>query len=596
MPFDQVIVIGVLAVMMIALLSKRVTPTVGVIVALIVLYLARVVDAEGAFKGFSNPAPLTIAALYVVAAGVERSGALLPALRLVLGVSSLSGVLSRLSITVAGLSAVVANTPVVAMLIAPVRSWSDAQRQAASKLLIPLSYAAILGGNLTVVGTSTTLVASGMMAQAGFDAFSFWEPARLGLPVAVVGLAATIILSPKLMPTRDNELSPEAGDDVTGGTPAGVAKPFVVSLTVDGHGPLDGVSVADGGLRSLASTYLVGVDRGGETLTPVAPEYVLRAGDTLTFAGRLSKVVDIDRMRGLTLDEDKHVWALDESQHAWYETIIGASSPLVGRTIKQSGFRQRYQAAVVALNRAGEPVNAKLGDIRLQVGDSLLVVADLGFRDRWRQTGDFLFIHQRHEPPPTSLAKAPLALAILFLVVLMPVTGFADVLYAALVGALAMVLGGVLTTRQAREAISLNVVAMIGAAIGIGSAVQNTGLAGRIAAAVADVSADLGTVGSALVLVAATLVLTELISNAGAVAVMLPVALATAVGADGDPRRFALGVTLAAASSFLTPIGYQTNTMVFGPGRYHPSDYLRLGLPLTGLVLVLAPAYMAYGW
>ncbi len=589
MAVDEIIVAAVLVAMMAALMSKRVTPAVGVIVALLVLYLTRVIDASAAFAGFSNPAPLTIAALYVVAAGVERSGALLPALRVVLGVKTVSAVLVRVSGSVAFLSALVANTPVVAMMISPVRAWAEGQRVAPSKVLLPLSYAAIIGGNLTLVGTSTNLVASGMLSGAGYESMSFWEPARLGLPFTVAALALVVIGGPRLMPTRGVDIA----EDQHGDRPV---NPYVVSLTVDPDGPLDGVSVGEGGLRALPSTYLVGVDRRGETLAPVAPEYVLRGGDTLTFAGQIKQVTDIDRMQGLTLDEHEHVWSLDEDQHAWFEVIIGAASPLVGRTIKQLGFRQRYQAAVVALNRDGHAIESKLGEARLQVGDSLLVVADLGFGDRWRKRGDFLFIHQRSEAPPTAQARAPLALAILAAVVLMPISGFADVLYSSVVGALAMVLGGVLTTRQARESVGLNVIVMIGAAIGIGASVQQTGLADRIAGMLSGAVADLGPWVAAVGLVATTLVLTELISNAGAVAVMLPIALSTAVETGGDPRQFALGVTLAAASSFLTPIGYQTNTMVFGPGRYHPADYLRLGLPLTGLVLLIAPLFMAYGW
>ncbi len=595
MSFEELIVAVVLVAMMGALMSKRVTPAVGVIVALLVLYLTRVVDASTAFAGFSNPAPLTIAALYVVAAGVERSGALLPALRLVLGVKTISAVLVRLSTSVAVLSALVANTPVVAMMISPARAWAEGQRIAPSKILLPLSYAAIIGGNLTLVGTSTNLVASGMLSGAGFEAMSFWEPARLGLPFTVAALVVVVVGAPKLMPSRGATVG-TAVDGVDGAGDDPLVKPYVVSLTVDRGGPLDGASVADGGLRALPSTYLVGVDRRGETIAPVAPEYVLRGGDTLTFAGQIKQVTDIDRMQGLTLDEHEHVWGLDDDQHAWYEVIIGATSPLVGRTIKHLGFRQRYQAAVVALNRDGESLASKLGDARLQVGDSLLVVADLGFADRWRKRSDFLFIHQRSEAPPTAQARAPLALIILAAVVAMPIAGFADVLYSSVVGALAMVLGGILTTRQARESVGLNVIVMIGAAIGIGASVQQTGLADRIAGTLGGAVADFGPWVAALALVATTVVLTELISNAGAVAVMLPIALSTAESVDGDPRRFALGVTLAAASSFLTPIGYQTNTMVFGPGRYQPVDYLRLGLPLTGLVLVLAPLFMAFGW
>ncbi len=587
MTVDQVAVLVVLVAMVAALLTKRVSPAQGVVGALLLLFLLHVVDAETAFAGFSNPAPVTVAALYVVAAGVERTGALLPLLRGVLGARSIRPALTRLGGSVAFLSAFVANTPLVAMLIQPVRSWADGQRVPDSKMLIPLSYAAIIGGNVTLVGTSTTLIASGLLPQYGLEPYRFWEPARLGLPFAVSGILVLVALAPRIMPSRS--------DRVEGG-PETLSNAFTVSLTVDEGGPLDGVSVADGGLRALPSTYLVGTERDGEVVAPVDPGHVLRGGDVLVFAGRIGPMLEIDRQPGMTLVENRHVWSLDDTQHAWFEAIIGPASPLVGGTIKQSDFRRRYQAAVVGLNRAGENLNLKLGEVRLQVGDSLLVVSDLGFATRWRHHSDFLSIHERSEAPPTAQARRGRALAILVAVVVMPMFGLTDVVHAAVAGMVATVLTGVLTPRQARDAVSINVVVLIGAAIGLGGAVQSTGLAGRLALGLSDSVDGRGTWVAAVVVVLATLVLTELVANAGAIAIMLPIAIAAATDAGADPRRFALGVTLAASSSFLTPIGYQTNTMVFGPGRYHPADYLRLGVPLAAMVALLAPAFMVTGW
>lgn len=583
MNLSQFVVVVVLTAMIAGLLSRRVSPTVAVVGTLLSLYLFDVVDAASAFAGFSNPAPLTIAALYVVAAGIERTAVLVPTIGHVLGRGSLRAASRRSVLASAGLSAFVANTPLVAMLLSPVRTWARSRRVPESKLLLPISYATIIGGNLTLVGTSTTLIASGLLLESGYEPLSFWEPARLGLPFALVALVVLVATAPLLTPNRD-------GDD---GDRANPARPYVVALTVDGGGPLDGVTVADGGLRSLRSLYLVGVEHGSDTTAPVSPQTVLRGGDVLTFAGRRDDVVDIDHLQGLTLKEAEHLWALNDRQHAWYEAVIGPSSPLVGRTIKDAGFRQRYQAAVVAVTRDGDDLNAKLGDVRLQVGDSLLLLSDLGFGERWHNQADFLVIDQRKEPPPTARAKARLALAIMAAVVALPMLGLTDVLRAAVAGAVATVLTGVLTPRQARDAVNINVVVMIGAAIGIGAAVQETGLADRLADGLIGALAFLGPVGTAAAVVVATMVLTELISNAGAIAVMMPLALATATQTEGDPRRFALAVTLTASASFLTPIGYQTNTMVFGPGRYEAADYLRLGLPLASVTLILATSFIA---
>jgi di/tricarboxylate transporter len=264
-------------------------------------------------------------------------------------------------------------------------------------------------------------------------------------------------------------------------------------------------------------------------------------------------------------------------------------------TLKQSGFRNTYQAAVVALHRSGQGVVGGLGEERVQVGDSLLLVADAGFRERYKHRGDFLLIQRRSEPPPTASVNAKRSLLILVLVAVLALTGVVDVMKAAVLGAAATVVVGALTPRQARDSVDLNVVILVAAAIGVGAAADSSGLAARLARGLLDVTSWAGTWGLALGLVVATIVLTEMITNAGAVSLMIPIALRAATEAGADPRIFALGVTLAASASFLTPIGYQTNTMVYGPGRYHFTDYLRLGAPLTLVVVVMTPILMASG-
>lgn len=582
MSTQEIVVIAVLAFMVLALASRRVSPTVGVSGALAALYFSDVLTSEQVLAGFSNQAPATIAALYVVAGAVERSGALGPLTRHVLKTGAPSTSLARLASTSAALSAIVANTPIVAMLIGPVSRWARRSGEAPSRYLIPLSYAAVLGGMPTLIGTSTNLVGSGIIASTGDEAFSLLEPARLGLPVALVGLVIVMLLARRVLPERGQV------DD------GSVARPFTVALRVTADGGLVGRSITDGGLRQLGAVYLVAIGRGDDVITPVHPDLVLKADDQLTFAGQVDDVVELERLPGLELVEGGHVAALDDGQHAWFESVIGAASPLVGRTIKQVDFRSRYQAAVIAIHRSGEGLDTPLGLTRLQVGDSLLLVADSGFIGRWRNRGDFLLIQRREEPPPTASKAANRSLMILAGIVVATLLGV-GVFKAALMGAAATVVLGALTPRQARDSVDVNVIVLVAAAIGVGSGVQSSGLAFRIADGLVDLTSFAGTWGVALGIVVATLLLTELITNAGAVALMVPIALRVAEDVGGDPRLFALGVTVAASASFLTPIGYQTNTMVYGPGRYHFSDYLRLGLPITVMVIALVPAMMAAG-
>ncbi len=579
MGVDQIVVAATLIAMMGALMARRVSPTLGVVGALMFLFIVGIADATTTFAGFSNPAPLTIAALYVVAGAVQRTGALSMLVTRLAGDRTFGRVLFGSAMA----SAFVANTPVVAILIGPVVRWANERRLSASKLLIPLSYATILGGMTTIIGTSTNLIGSGVMVSLGLEPLSFFEPARFGLPVAIVGLLLAVFLGGRLLPPRldpDPLMAPE--------------KNFTISCTVTPDGPLDGSSVTDAGLRDLPGLFLVAARKpdSGEVLAPVDPEHTLTGGEVLSFAGSVDEVVGLHHRPGLLLAEEAQLDALSDGQHAWFEAVVGNGSHLIGRTLKQADFRSRYQAAVVALHRSGRPLSGKLGDERLRLGDSLLLVADLGFARRFSKRGDFLLVRRRSEPPPTATAKASLSLAILGLVVLLSITQATDVLRAAAIGAALTVATGILSPRQARDAVDLSVVLLIGCAIGIGGIATETGLAAEIANGLVSVLEPIGPWGVAVGLTLAALVLTELVTNAAAVAITLPIAVASAAQVGGDERLFALGAIVAASASFLTPVGYQTNTMVYGPGRYHFTDYLRLGLPITAVVLLMVPLMM----
>ena len=580
MTSDELTVLVVLVIMMMALASRRVSPAVGICGGLAALFFFDVVSSAQVLAGFSSEAPATIAALYVVAGAVERSGALSPVSGRVLVFGAPTSSLARLTAMCAALSALVANTPIVAMMTGPVTRWARRSGEAPSRYLIPLSYAAILGGMPTLIGTSTNLVASGLAADLGQEAFGLLEPARMGLPVALAGLVIVIVLSRRLLPER--------GDGATGSA----ARPFTVALRVIPRGALAGRSVADAGLRELGSTYLVGVERGGDIISPVRPGQLLCDGDRLTFSGQVDDVVSLERLPGLELVEGAEVGALEDGQHGWFEAVIGAASPLVGKTIKQTGFRGRYQAAVVAIHRSGQGIDTQLGSTRLQIGDCLLLVAEDGFASRWRKGTDFLLIQRRQEPPPAASKARLRSLLALAGVVVATLAGI-GVFKAALLGAAATIASGAQSPRQARDSVDINVVVLVAAAIGLGSGVQASGLAVRLADALVEGMGSLGVWGVAFGLVVATLFLTEIVTNAGAVALMVPLAVRVAADVGSDPRSFVLGVAVAASASFLTPIGYQTNTMVYGPGRYHFGDYLRLGLPITAVVMVLVPTMMA---
>lgn len=584
MSLDAWLTVAVLVAMVAALVMGRVSPPAGIIGASALLYVIGVTSAEQAFSGFSNTAPITIAGLYVLAGAVDRTGALEPVVSRLLGApNGVRSDLARLVIPSAGASAFLANTPIVAMLVPAVTRWADEQQRSASMFLIPLSYATILGGTVTAIGTSTNLVASGLLDEAGMGPLRLFELAKIGLPLAIVGLGVIVVFAPILLPERRRPRDVQSG------------RSFSVAMIVERGGAVDGLSVDEAGLRHLRGVYLVEIDREGMTIAPVRPAQTVRGGDRLVFAGRVDDIVDLQGTAGLVAAESDAVAALDNRRDsAFFEVVLGPSSPMVGRTPAEMDFRSRYQGAILAVHRSGQQVNEKFGTVRLRAGDTLLLVAQKDFRVRWRDTGEFLLVSRLDADMPVATNRSIWALTALALVVAMPLLGVMSVTRATIMAAILVVGTGVMRPREAREAVDVNVVLMIGGAFGLGQAVSTSGLGKQVADGLLSSFGWAGAFGAVVGVVLATMVLTELITNAAAVALIFPIAIDIAERSDLDPRLMVMGAAVAGSASFLTPVGYQTNTMVYGPGGYRFTDYLRLGLPLSVLTVCMVSGLVTF--
>ena len=363
---------------------------------------------------------------------------------------------------------------------------------------------------------------------------------------------------------------------------------FAVAMRVRDDGPARQRTVEEAGLRHLKGVFLVEIDRGGRVLAPVSPDEVLLAGDVLSFVGRIEDIVDLQRTPGLESTENRQISQLGGGSHEFYEVVIGSTLDLVGRSIREIGFRARYAAAVLAIHRSGHRVDAKLGDVRLRMGDTLLVLAAGSFRERFRDHPDFLVIAPRQGISPTQPRHAGLILATGAGFVVLVGSGLVPMLQGALSVAILLVATGVISLRQARDALDLNIVLLIAAGFGLGAAVEQSGLGASLAGLLVDLLNPLGPIGALAGVLIATMLVTELITNQAAAVLMFPVAVATADIFGVDARPFVMSVALGASLSFLTPIGYQTNLMVFGLGQYRFSDFFRVGLPLNVLVIVLS--------
>ena len=576
MSWQEWLTIAVIVGTVVVLVRDLAAPSVTILGATVVLFVTGVIDTGQALSGFSNPAPITIAALYVLARAVEKTGALQPLVGKLMGDRPPGrGSLARLLLPTTTASSLLNNTPIVAMLVPQVSEWADRQGVSPSRFLMPLSFAAVFGGAVTLIGTATNLVISGLLEASGHEPLGLFEFTPFGLPLALGGILVTILLAPVLLPDR-RPARKELEEDM---------REYVVNMEVVRGGPLDGRRVAEGGLRHLQGVYLVEITRAGEPIGPVAPTTALQGGDHLTFVGVVDRVVDLQSMQGLISTESEHLSEFDTNRHTFYEVVIGAASPLVGKTLRATSFRATYQAAVVAIHRAGQRVVAKLGDVRLRVGDTLVLLTDPGFGRRWRDRRNFLLVSRLGGRPPSASRKSWIVGVVAAGIVIPAATGLFSILQSALLGAFALVFLGVLTPAEARDSVDLDVVVLIAAAFGLGAAVESSGLADRLGHGLVEVFGGWGPTGALLGITLAAVVLRELVTNKAAAVLLFPIALSTAAQFGVDPRPFMIALAVVVATSFLTPIGYQTNTMVYGPGGYRFGDYLRLGLPLTIYVI-----------
>ncbi len=581
MGFEAWLTVAVITLCIGLLASNRFPSDAVMVGGLTLLLLTGVLSPDEALAGLANEGMVTVAVLYVVVAGVSETGGTAWVSQALLGrPRSIAHAQARLMVPVAALSAFLNNTPVVAMFIPAVQDWAKRHRIAVSQLMIPLSYAAIAGGTCTLIGTSTNLVVNGLLLkETDAPGLGFFDIAWVGIPTLILTIAFTVLFGRRLLPERQSVLSRLAD-----------AREYTVEMLVESRSPLDGMSIEEAGLRQLPGLYLVEVERGGHILPAVAPETLLQGGDRLLFAGIVESVLDLQKIRGLT-PATNQVFKLDAPRHqrCLVEAVVSESFPLLGRSIREGRFRTLYQAAIIAVARNGERVRSKIGDIVPRPGDTLLMETHPSFFERYRNTRDFLLVSRLDNSTPPRHERAGLALLVMAGMVVLAASGLLSMLEAAMLAAGLMLLLRCTSASAARRSVDWQVLLVIAASFGMGAALQQTGAANAVAGGLVALAGDNPWAALALVFVATSL-FTNLITNNAAAALMFPIALAAAARLDVSVLPFAIVIMKAASASFATPVGYQTNLMVMGPGGYRFIDYFRLGLPLTvltGAVTVL---------
>ena len=581
MGMDAWLTLAVLAGVMGLLVTTRIPPYLALLGGLVVLLTTGVLSETEMLQAMANPGMVTVGVLFAVVAGIRETGAMnLLAGSLLGSPRSETAAQMRIVGPVAFLSAFLNNTPVVAVMLPVIHDWARKYQISVSKLLIPLSYASILGGGCSLIGTSTLLVVNGLIVSelGGEQGLGMFDIAWVGLPCALVGLAFLLATGPWLLPNRRPVISPQ--DD---------AREYIVEMLVEAGSSVAGKTIEQAGLRHLPGLYLIEIERGGQVLAAVSPEIKLLEEDRLVFAGIVESVLDLRKIRGL-VPATNQVFKLDgeRSDRSLVEAVVSHACPLVGRTIRQGQFRTRYNAAVIAVARNGQRIKQKIGDIALRAGDTLLMEAHAGFADQHRNSRDFFLVSRIEDSAPIRHEKAGISLAILATMVAAVTTGFLSMLNASMLAAAAMVGSRCTNSSAALRSVDWQVVLVIAAAVGIGKAMQTSGAAEGVTGWL------LGLAGTdpqviLAVLCAITMGFTNIMNANAAAVLMFPIALSSAetlgtVDVAISPMPFVVAVMMGAVASFATPIGYQTNLMVMGPGGYRFGDYARVGIPLSVVV------------
>lgn len=568
----------ILIIISIGLLVVKNYPPDAVFIGLLTIFiLSGVVTPSQALVGFSNEGMLTVAALYVVATGLRETGGVQLIVSKLLGnPRQLWKVQAKIFAPVLGMSAFINNTPIVATFIPAIQEWAEKFRVPVSKLLIPLSYAAILGGTCTLIGTSTNLIINGLLITEVGIPLGMFEPSYVGIPVAIMGFLYMMIIGRHLLPESQSALS--SFEDT---------RKYTIEMIVGEDSPLIGQSIEEAGLRQLHGLFVVEIVRDGTILAAVEPDEILQTDDRIIFTGLVDSIVDLQRIHGL-MPATTQVFKLETPRRERHlvEAVISSSNPLNGKTIKEGMFRNQFGAVVLAVSRKGERIDKKVGDITLRTGDILLLETPRDFSERYKYSSDFLLVSTLSQKRTPNYKKTWIAWGILGGMVFLVTANLLSMLQGSFLAAGLMIVLGCTRVSEARSSVDWQVLLVIAAALGVGNVLQVTGIASTLA------GTFIGLAGNnpymALISVYfITWILTEALTNNAAAVLIFPFAMSVAANLDVHYMPFVMTALFAASASFSTPIGYQTNLMVYAAGGYKFRDFIKVGLPLNILVAVI---------
>ncbi len=582
--FQPIFVILVVFLLFLLIYKEYVKASVSFLLAVLLFSITGILTPAEVLSGFANESIASILMLILITTGIRKNFQLENLFDAVFRkANTYRGFLFRMMSQVAILSSIINNTPVVALMTPYVVEWGKKHNIAPSRLLIPLSYATIMGGMITLIGTSTTLILNGFLQDYNHPSLLFEDLFVIGSSVTVVGILFILFIGYKLLPDHKDVLKTYKENK----------REYVVETRVLPGSKLIGKNLLDAGLRNLKGVYLVEILRGTKMIFPVEPIEVLAEEDILFFAGNTKDIVDlINSDVGIELPTTAKSYDSDNAEIV--EAVMNNNSSLINTTVKKSDFRNRYNAAIVAIHRNGKKVSGRIGDIVLQVGDLLLLYTGSDFRNRVEIYRD-LFVVSRLQNIVKPGNKKYYALGLMAICAIILLNFSQLTLFPALMIILCIMIGfNLITTRDVKRELDLNMIIILVFSLAVGQAIIKTDAGNMVAMAIIDLLEPYGNIAILIGILILTNLLASFIGNVGAVSISFPLAYAISTNLEINGYPFFLTVAYAASAAFLTPISYQTNLIIYGPGGYKFKDFFRIGLPVNFVYLSVAMAVIIY--
>lgn len=586
--YDGIVVLVVIAFIIISLYSDLVGPAFTFIIGVLVLGIMGVLTPNEILSGFANEQIMVIVLLLLIGQMIRNTGVLEGALNWVYKSSnSYKSFLARVYLSISILSSMLNNTPLVALMMPYINSWSKRNKVNPSKLLIPLSYAAILGGSTTLIGTSTNLIVNGLIQSQAvipeFKPFHLFDFAYVGVPMVIIGFFYIYFFTDKLLPDRQDVYK-----DFVQNT-----RSYLVQTRIRANSALAGMTVQEASLRNLKGLFLAEIIRGCNQIRPVSPHEVLQPDDILVFAGETNTITElVNSNTGLELAE---IGMFSRKSYIEaVEIVISYNSSMVGQTVKESMFRSKYDAAIIAMHRNGERLSGKIGSTKLKPGDVLLIITGSDFNSLSNNTQDFYLISRVKDFRKPKTYEPFLIIGGLIVAIILSGFNLVPLFTSLAILVTVALLLKLMNPKDLIKSVDFNLAVMLAMSLALGQAMIKSGVAEHIGGAFINLLLPLGSLTLLFGIFVLAALLTSFITNAAVVAVLFPIVLSIAAKLGINPFPLVMVMTFGAAASFMTPVGYQTNLMVYGPGGYTFGDFMRIGLPLTIIYMIVAVLIMYF--